>query len=137
MAGYRIGLQLFLIVFSGVTFQASISLNGSWFAPSPVSWRRDLEIRYAIQRRVCGLCRKVSGTGDLYDCVVADAVTYEPVSPAKFPANREINREFRQIRLLDAIFNADARANSEACSKIPYATEQGIFAKNCTREQGI
>jgi hypothetical protein len=28
---------------------------------------------------------------------------------------------------------ADTRANSEACSEIPYSTEQGIFAK----EQGI
>ena len=51
----------------------------------------------------------------------------------KFPANREINREFRQIRLLSAIFKADTQANSEACSEIPYATEQGISPK----EQGI
>ena len=28
------------------------------------------------------------------ECVVADAVGFEPVSTAKFPANREINREF-------------------------------------------
>jgi hypothetical protein len=65
--------------------------------------------------------------------VVADAVLIEPVSTPKFPANREINREFRRIRLLGAILKADTRANSEACSKIPYSTEQGIFAK----EQGI
>jgi hypothetical protein len=65
--------------------------------------------------------------------VVADAVDVEPVSSPEFPANREINREFRQIRLLGAILHADTRANSEACSEIPYATEQGIFAK----EQGI
>jgi hypothetical protein len=51
----------------------------------------------------------------------------------KFPPNREINREFRRIRLLGAILKADTRANSEACSEIPYSTEQGIFAK----EQGI
>ena len=38
----------------------------------------------------------------------------------KFPANREINREFRQIRLLGAILKTDTRANSEACSEIPY-----------------
>jgi hypothetical protein len=72
--------------------------------------------------------------------VVADAVPVEPVSTVKFPANREINREFRRIRLLGAIFKADTRANSEACSEIPYSTEQGIFAKEqgiCTREQGI
>jgi hypothetical protein len=63
----------------------------------------------------------------------ADAVAVEPVSTLKFPANREINREFRRIRLLGAILKADMRANSEACNKIPYSTEQGIFAK----EQGI
>jgi hypothetical protein len=72
--------------------------------------------------------------------VVEDAVRYEPVSGAEFPANREINREFRQIRPLDAILNADTRANSEACSKIPYSAEQGIFCEKqgiCTGEQGI
>jgi hypothetical protein len=63
----------------------------------------------------------------------ADAVTVEPVSTSKFPANREINREFHQIGPLGAILNADARANSEACSEIPYATEQGIISE----EQGI
>jgi hypothetical protein len=70
---------------------------------------------------------------DSRNCVVADAVLIEPVSTPKFPANREINREFRRIRLLGAILKADTRANSEACSKIPYSTEQGIIAK----EQGI
>jgi hypothetical protein len=65
--------------------------------------------------------------------MVADAVAFEPVSTSKFPANREINREFRPIRLFGAILKADTRANSEACSEIPYSTEQGIFAK----EQGI
>jgi hypothetical protein len=58
----------------------------------------------------------------------------------QFPANREINREFRRIRPLDAILNANTRANSEACNKIPYATEQGIiFEKQgiCSQEQGI
>jgi hypothetical protein len=59
---------------------------------------------------------------------------------SEFPANREINREFRRIRPLDAILNANTRANSEACNKIPYATEQGIiFEKQgiCWQEQGI
>src|SRR5262245_27732694 len=32
--------------------------TGPRFAPSPVSRRRDLQIRYAIQRRVCGLLRQ-------------------------------------------------------------------------------
>jgi hypothetical protein len=59
---------------------------------------------------------------------------------SEFPANREINREFRRIRPLDAILNANTRANSEACNKIPYATKQGIiFEKQgiCSQEQGI
>jgi hypothetical protein len=46
----------------------------------------------------------------------------------------------RQIRPLDTILVADTRANSEACSEIPYSTEQGIFAREqgiCMREQGI
>jgi hypothetical protein len=74
------------------------------------------------------------------DCVVADAVTIEPVSIAKFPANREINREFHQIRPLCKILKVDARANSKASSEIPYATEQGIFVqeqRNLTQQQGI
>jgi hypothetical protein len=57
----------------------------------------------------------------------------------KFPANREINREFRRIHPLGAILKADTRANPKACSKILYSTEQGNFAKEqgiCTREQG-
>jgi hypothetical protein len=71
--------------------------------------------------------------------MVVDAVLVEPVSSPKFPANREINREFRQIRLVGAILHADTRANSEACREIPYSAEQGIFAKEqgiCTGEQG-
>ena len=61
--------------------------------------------------------------------MVADAVQVEPVSTSKFPANREINREFGRIAHLIAILNTDTRANSEACSKIPYSMEQGISAK--------
>jgi hypothetical protein len=72
--------------------------------------------------------------------LVADAVAVEPVSTLKFPANREKNREFRQIRALGAILKANTRAISKAFSQIPYATEQGIFADEqgiCTREQRI
>src|SRR5665647_2478741 len=47
--------------------------------------------------------------------------------------NREINREFRQIDPLCAISKADTQVNSKTCSKIPYATEQGINSA----EQGI
>jgi hypothetical protein len=72
--------------------------------------------------------------------VVADAVHVEPVSNVEFPANREKNREFPRIRAPDAILIADARAISTACSKIPYATEQGIIFTEqgiLTKEQGI
>ena len=61
--------------------------------------------------------------------MVADAVGFEPVSTPKFPANREINREFRRIRTFGANLKADTRANSEVYSKIPYSTEQGIFCE--------
>ena len=64
---------------------------------------------------------------------MADAVQAEPVSTAKFPANREKNREFHQIRPLCKILKADLRANSKASSEIPHATEQGIISE----EQGI
>jgi len=65
--------------------------------------------------------------------MVADAVVVEPVSTSKFPANREKNREYCQIRSLCEIFNANPRANSIVCSKIPSATKQG----NIFTEQGI
>ena len=55
------------------------------------------------------------------------------LSPSQFPANREKNREFCQIRPLCEILKADTRANSEVSSEIPYATEQGIISA----EQGI
>ena len=61
------------------------------------------------------------------DCVVADAVAVEPVSTPKFPANREINREFCRIRPLGAIFKPDTRVNSEACSEIPYFNGTGNY----------
>src|SRR5213080_2164727 len=44
----------------------------------------------------------------------------------KFPANREINREFCKIRPSAAVSVSDQRADSMASSQIPYATEQGI-----------
>jgi hypothetical protein len=74
------------------------------------------------------------------DFVVADAVAVEPVSTPKFPANREINREFCRIHPLCEILNADTRAISKAFGRIPYATEQGIISAEqgfLTQEQGI
>jgi hypothetical protein len=42
------------------------------------------------------------------DFVVADAVVVEPVSTAKFPANREKNREFRRVCTLYEILKANS-----------------------------
>ena len=39
----------------------------------------------------------IFGKDNQVDCVVADAVVVELVSTAKFPANREKNREFCRI----------------------------------------
>jgi hypothetical protein len=78
--------------------------------------------------------------GDVLKILVADAVIVEPVFTPKFPANRDINREFRQVRSLCEILNADTRAISKAFSQIPYATEQGIISAEqgiLTQEQGI
>jgi len=63
-----------------------------------------------------------------WECVVVDAVRIEPVSKGKFPANREINREFRENRPSAAILVFDQRPNSMAWGQIPYATKQEIFA---------
>jgi hypothetical protein len=65
--------------------------------------------------------------GDMLKILVVDVVIVEPVSTPKFPANRDINREFRQIRSLCEIFNADTRAISKAFGQISYTTEQGIL----------
>jgi hypothetical protein len=72
--------------------------------------------------------------------MVADAVAFEPVSAAKFPANREINREFRRIRPPCKILKPDTRTISKAFSQIPYETEQGIISAEqgiLAREQGV
>jgi len=58
---------------------------------------------------------------------VADAVLVEPVSTPKFPANREINREFCQIRTHCKILKANTRTNSKTFSQIPCAKEQEII----------
>jgi hypothetical protein len=72
--------------------------------------------------------------------MVADAVAAEPVSAPKFPAKREINREFYRIHPLCEILSADTRAISKAFGRIPYATEQRIISAEqgfLTQEQGI
>jgi hypothetical protein len=71
---------------------------------------------------------------------MADTVYVEPVSTPKAPANREINRESLRIRPLCEIFKTNTRANSEASSKFPCATEQRIISteqKILAQEQGI
>src|SRR6266478_6083379 len=45
----------------------------------------------------------------------------------KFPVIREINREFFKFGPFSAILAPNRPANSIACSKIPYAMEQGII----------
>ena len=53
------------------------------------------------------------------DCVADEAVSGEPVSEARFPANREFNREFFKFVPFSAILAPNQRANSNSCSKIP------------------
>jgi hypothetical protein len=72
--------------------------------------------------------------------VVADAVAFERVSASIFPASRENNREFRQIRLLCETLKANKQADSKAFGRIPYTTEQGFALPEqgiSTQEQGI
>jgi hypothetical protein len=50
------------------------------------------------------------------------------VSKAKFPANREINREFLKFWPVSPIRARVSVGISVPCSKIPYEFEQGIFS---------
>jgi hypothetical protein len=56
-----------------------------------------------------------------------DPVLIALVSGAKFPANREINREFFKFGAVSPIRARVSVAISVPCSKIPYEFEQGIF----------
>jgi hypothetical protein len=58
--------------------------------------------------------------------VVADAVAVEPVSTPKFPANREINKEFGKIWPQRLFLVSIRRMNLMTCRKIPCGKEQGI-----------
>jgi hypothetical protein len=57
------------------------------------------ESPFCRDQRVCasrpsrGLSPKAGKSPFDWECVVADAVVFEPVSTIEFPANREINRE--------------------------------------------
>ena len=72
--------------------------------------------------------------------MVVDAVAIEPVSSPKFPANREKNREFYQIRPSGEISSANTQAIPRPFSQIPYTIEQGINLLEqgiLAREQGF
>src|ERR1700720_3134967 len=79
--------------------------------------------------------------------VADEPVLGEPVSEARFPANREKNREFRENW---AVWQKAARQNaaeSVSCRIIPYKMKQGINSRrtgnllsragNCSVSQGI
>jgi|GraSoiStandDraft_17_1057272.scaffolds.fasta_scaffold303952_2 hypothetical protein len=104
--------------------------------------------KIAAQRQI--LARQLSGMSGIFlrtgrdlqrlHWLADDAVHCEPVSAPKFPANREINREFCRIRPSMAIFMSDQRADSIPYSGIPCATEQGISKRvsgKIFKEQGI
>jgi hypothetical protein len=54
-----------------------------------------------------------------YRHIEADAVAIEPVSATKFPANREINREFAQIGRVLLILTPKSRVDSIVSNQIP------------------
>jgi hypothetical protein len=65
--------------------------------------------------------------------MVADAVQREPVSTLKFPANREINREFCKIAPPSKPETPNSGGIAGLPMQIPYSIEQGINSA----EQGI
>ena len=72
--------------------------------------------------------------------LISEHTIYGRLPRSKFPANREINREFRRIRQLGAILKAAREQIQRLAAKFPYATEQGIFLTEqgiSTQEQGI
>ena len=91
-----------------------------------VAWQDGVR-PYNAPRSVRGL--RACGTCSESHCVAEDAVLIGPVSAPRFPANREINREFCRFHPSGVIFASIRLINSMACSEIPYATEQGILAR--------
>jgi hypothetical protein len=82
----------------------------------------------AQNRDKIGAIKRVKTTTLSINYTLADeAVSIEPVSASKFPANREINREFRGFGRCSADLTTTQSATSRACSQIPYTREQGIF----------
>jgi hypothetical protein len=66
------------------------------------------------------------------DWLADDADRFEPVSSHKFPDNREIYREIRNIRQSDAISTPNHPAQSMPCNQIPYRRKTG----NCFDQTG-
>src|SRR5579863_1609104 len=58
--------------------------------------------------------------------LAGEPVRIGPVSDPKFPANREINREFPKNSALDRNLAQDHRANPTACRQFPCYGKQGI-----------
>ena len=63
------------------------------------------------------------------ECMVADAVVVEPLSTAKFPANREKNREFCQIRPLSAILKLTREQIQRLAAKFPTQQNRELFGR--------
>jgi hypothetical protein len=89
------------------------------------SQRRSGRSKTPPTRGLSHACRK---SPRMWDCVVADALQIEPVSNLKFPANREINREFCRFRGPLARFSRPiAKRIQWLAAKFPTPKEQGIF----------
>src|ERR1700730_1414222 len=73
-------------------------------------------------------------------CLAEDAVQCEPVSDANSLLTGKLTGNFAVSGPLRRFWCSRRRANSMACSRVPYAMEQGIFvpkqAMFCS-EQGI
>jgi hypothetical protein len=72
--------------------------------------------------------------------MVADAVEVEPVSAPLFPANREKNREFNEIRTSRTLEAGNNAVVTGLSVRIPCAAEQGIISAKqgiLAREQGF
>ena len=78
------------------------------------------ETTVALEYHVCGAIPRAGGKS-LFDqeSVVADAVAFEPVSVAKFPANREKNREFAENGCLSGVSPSGNRCAAGVFCRIP------------------
>jgi hypothetical protein len=111
-----------------------------WIRPSPPAETRTAAPACANVAENREFFQRPQETGFARDWVVADAVHRDQSPDPKFPANREIYREFFDFGRFCAILVLNRRANSAGYNKIPYATEQGIFWTEqgiFLREQGI